>query len=307
MIKAIYISAIAVLAAFLILTAVIVDIPGFSDFTESTDNNGDVVEELTPVGEEAVEDIVSGTEEEEIIVEAVLSPGPLRASKEESFTSLTKLGVFTWTNTQRLLNGLPALDTDPVLDGIAKAKIDDMFDKQYFAHESPTGESAGDLAKKFGYKFLLIGENLALGDFGSDEILVQAWMDSPGHRANILNKSYREIGIAVGKGEFDGRETWLAVQSFGLPLSVCQQADKSLKNAIDERIDELDALEEEISDLRDELNSTFPKRGEFYANKVNEYNSVVNKYNAILDELSVWINTYNNQVYSFNTCVDSVL
>jgi uncharacterized protein YkwD len=93
-----------------------------------------------------------------------------------------------------------------------------MFENQYFAHESPTGEKVSDLAKKFGYDFLLIGENLAMGNFSSDEDLVLAWMESPGHRENILNEKYQEIGVAVKKGIFEGKEVWIAVQHFGLPF-----------------------------------------------------------------------------------------
>ena len=60
-----------------------------------------------------------------------------------------------------------------------------------------------------------------------------AWMNSPGHRANILNPHFQEIGVAVGKGMYEGHETWIAVQSFGMPLSACPASDANLKIKID--------------------------------------------------------------------------
>ena len=180
-----------------------------------------------------------------------------------------------------------------------------MFNRQYFAHESPSGETVKDLADDFGYDYVVIGENLALGDFAGDDDLVQAWMDSPGHRANILNTQYREIGIAVGKGEFEGRVTWLAVQTFGTPITVCPQTDAALKKKINERIDAMKDLEDEINQLRDEINST-PRHSQEYLSKINEYNSMVSQYNLWLAELNDWIDEYNSGVNAFNECLNSI-
>src|SRR6185369_15716694 len=118
-------------------------------------------------------------------------------------------------------SGLPALKENALLDKAAKKKLDDMFAQQYFEHINPQGKGPSDLAKSVGYDYIAIGENLALGNFKNDAELVQAWMDSPGHRANILNKQYTEIGVAVGQGTYEGKKTWLAVQEFGRPTSSC--------------------------------------------------------------------------------------
>jgi len=131
-------------------------------------------------------------------------------------------------------------------------------------------------------------------------------MASPGHRKNILNDKYREIGIAVGKGSFDGRSTWIAVQSFGVPLSVCEKIDGDLLDDINLRIEELEGLEETIDELQSELKSTFPKRGATYISLVNNYNSLVNEYNTLRVELNSWISDYNSQVNNFNTCIDTI-
>ena len=104
-----------------------------------------------------------------------------------------------------------------------------MFEKEYFEHKSPSGIGASDIAHDVGYEFILVGENIALGNFDGDEALVQAWMDSPGHRANILNKRYTEIGIAAEKGLYQGKMMWLAVQIFARPMSLCQNPNQLTK------------------------------------------------------------------------------
>src|SRR3989344_2386836 len=150
----------------------------------------------------------------------IAAPPPLKAQKEAPTAEiiLTADGVLSWTNKEREKAGLPDLAPNQKLTASALAKVRDMFKNQYFAHESPAGKGAGDLAEAEGYDFILIGENLALGNFEGDKALVEAWIASPVHRANILGSRYKEIGIAVGRGMFGGRETWLAVQHFALPL-----------------------------------------------------------------------------------------
>ena len=68
-----------------------------------------------------------------------------------------------------------------------------------------------------------------MGNFKNDQDLVSAWLNSPGHRANILNTRFTEIGTAVLKGFYEGREVWMAVQEFGLPLSSCPNPDSKVK------------------------------------------------------------------------------
>ena len=240
------------------------------------------------------------------VAEPIVVANPLISIIKRPSSFLSEIGVFTWTNTSRALNGQLPLSRNKLLDSVAQTKLDDMFARQYFAHVSPIGDGVGDLAKDVGYEFLLIGENLALGDFADDETLLEAWMDSPGHRANILNDKYTEIGVAVGKGNFNGRDTWLAVQSFGVPISVCDSADEDLLFDINERTDEMANLKETLDDLQLKIQQTSPKRGGLYANKVSEYNTLVSQYNSLLAGLDIWIADYNAQIDAFNTCVDAV-
>jgi hypothetical protein len=252
---------------------------------------------LPSVGKE-VTDFLS-KEAEKII----FAPPPLKSESENPKSFLTREGVIEWTNIQREKNGLSSLTENTTLDKMAEVKVDDMFLNQYFAHVSPLNQGVGDLAKTFSYEFIIIGENLALGDYKNDEALVQAWMDSPGHRENILNNRYQEIGVAVKKGNFEGRSTWLAVQHFGLPLSSCPSPDEKTKSQIELSQDKIDILQQTLNNLKIEIENMRPRRGELYNQKIEEYNNLVAQYNNLAEQTKILINQYNNQVNQFNECV----
>jgi len=238
----------------------------------------------------------------------VAAPPPLRVQKEAPTAEiiLTAEGVLSWTNKEREKAGLPDLAPNQKLTVVALAKVRDMFKNQYFAHESPAGKGAGDLAEKEGYEFIVIGENLALGNFEGDKALVEAWIASPGHRANILGSRYQEIGIAVGRGMFEGRETWLAVQHFALPLSACPAPDENLKTGIESFEAQINNLSVQASALKAELESEKPKnRNEYdaYNAKVEEYNTLAKEMNSLIGQVKSIIPVYNQQVNLFNQCV----
>jgi len=250
--------------------------------------------------EKGITDLIQEVEKQ------VSTPPPLRATEETPQSYLTKAGVIQWTNLQRENYGLPPLKENERLDLSAAMKVEDMFDKQYFAHDSPSGVKVGDLAEKVGYEFIAIGENLALGNFENDEALLKAWMDSPGHRANILNSQYQEIGVAVLKGAFEGNTTWLAVQHFGLPLSACSQPSTTFKTEIESNENEIKELQNTLQSLRIEIQNFRPKRGPAYIQKVEEYNNLIVQYNNLVAETQALVSQYNNQVKSFNECVAGV-
>lgn len=223
------------------------------------------------------------------VEQEVSAPPPLRASEEQQPSTLSKNGVLVWTNLHRADAALSPLSSSTLLDSIAQAKLADMFENQYFAHVSPTGIGVGDLAEQYRYEFIAIGENLALGNYTDDQDLVQAWMDSSGHRANILNDAYEEIGIAVGEGFFEERTTWLAVQSLGRPLSSCAFPDEDLQRDIESSETQLEIWEDSLDQRRG--------RGQ-----IRTYNQLVNKYNALIGDIKSMITQYNAQVHEFNEC-----
>ena len=126
--------------------------------------------------------------------------------------------VIRLTNAQRAANGLSVLSENSSLNGAALAKGNDMLAKGYWAHFAPDGTSPWSFFLNFGYKYKYAGENLAR-DFPDASSAVNAWMNSPSHKENILNPNYREIGIGVVEGNLAGADTTVIVQFFGAPLS----------------------------------------------------------------------------------------
>lgn len=120
------------------------------------------------------------------------------------------------TNESRLAYNQPALIRNEKLDEAAELKGKDMAEKQYFSHDSPEGVTPWYWIQKVGYNFLYAGENLAI-DYTEATDVEKAWLNSPAHRANIMNVDFREIGIAVVEGVYQGYPTMYIVQMFGTP------------------------------------------------------------------------------------------
>jgi uncharacterized protein YkwD len=120
------------------------------------------------------------------------------------------------TNVDRESNNLHGLAVSPILQQAAQMKANDMAAKSYFSHDSPEGLTPWHWFEAAGYSFSFAGENLAVY-FSDSAQLERAWMNSPLHRANILNSYFTEIGIATAKGVYQGRETVYVVQEFGRP------------------------------------------------------------------------------------------
>src|SRR5699024_7492970 len=102
--------------------------------------------------------------------------------------------VIKLTNKEREKNGLPSFSHDDALSKVAKEKSIDMRKNNYFDHNSPVYGSPFDMMKSFGITYQTAGENIAMGQQTPDEV-VKAWMNSPGHRANILNEQFTHIGV----------------------------------------------------------------------------------------------------------------
>lgn len=126
--------------------------------------------------------------------------------------------VIRLTNDRRTQAGLPALSENSTLSQAAQAKGADMLNKGYWAHFAPDGTSPWSFFLKFGYKYRYAGENLAR-DFSDAGSAVNAWMNSPTHRDNIMNGNYKEVGIGVVEGNLSGTDTTIIVQFFGTRTS----------------------------------------------------------------------------------------
>lgn len=122
--------------------------------------------------------------------------------------------IVEYTNLKRKQNESPLLTQNPLLGQAAKAKAQDMFANDYWAHYSPQGKSPWGFINEAGYKYIYAGENLAR-DFEDAKSVVDAWMNSPSHKNNLLDKNFKEIGVAVASGKLGGKEGILVVQMFG--------------------------------------------------------------------------------------------
>ncbi|WP_042346765.1 CAP domain-containing protein [Bacillus massiliigorillae] len=114
--------------------------------------------------------------------------------KPSTSVSAYEQKVVELTNAERAKQGLKPLTLDVELSKVARIKSQDMKDKNYFDHNSPTYGSPFDMMKKFGISYNYAGENIAQGQRSPEEV-VKAWMNSQGHRENIMNPNYTHIGI----------------------------------------------------------------------------------------------------------------
>lgn len=287
------------------------DVLVFQNFTPTKDKIVDSLSAVQTAGKDAVSSLLTPVStngslvpEKQVEQNGVTAPGPLRVTSNTKSSALSVAGIISQTNKERAVNGaLSALTENSFLDRDAELKLNDMFNKQYFEHVSPSGVGPSDLAQQVGYAYVIVGENLALGNFEGDEGVVTAWMNSPGHRANILNPYFQEIGIAVGKGPYEGSEVWLAVQSFGMPISACPAVNTNLQIKIEENNVTIASLKSQLDVKKAQLDatSTSDPRYNMY---VEEFNALVPQYNNLVETNRFNVATYNGSVKAFNACVE---
>lgn len=136
-------------------------------------------------------------------------------------TNVSQGGLLSYTNQNRGANGLGSLTLNGALNSAAQAKANDMAAKDYWSHTSPDGRQPWDFISAAGYSYSMAGENLAYGALTSAET-VQAWMDSPGHRANILKTEFREVGFGFANAanyQSSGQHT-VIVAMYAKPYAV---------------------------------------------------------------------------------------
>ncbi|MCE4865457.1 CAP domain-containing protein [Clostridioides difficile] len=118
-------------------------------------------------------------------------------STSENFSAYQK-EVVDLVNVERAKAGLNPLTLDSSISNVATKKSQDMIDNNYFSHNSPTYGSPFDMLKKFGVSYKTAGENIAMGQKTPKEV-VSAWMNSEGHRKNIMNPNFSKIGVGVAQ------------------------------------------------------------------------------------------------------------
>lgn len=126
--------------------------------------------------------------------------------------------VVVLTNKDRTANGLSELKVNTKLSEAAYQKALDMIKNDYFAHVSPSGKTPWSWMEAENYDYIYAGENLAI-NFKTPDATETAWMNSPSHRENILNKNYDEIGVAEAVGVINGQESVVVVAMFGTEVT----------------------------------------------------------------------------------------
>lgn len=138
--------------------------------------------------------------------------------------NVTVQDLVTYTNMKRQANGLAPLKLNPQLSTAADQKARHMFAQNYWAHVAPDGTTPWVFIKDSGYQYLYAGENLARG-FDKSSDVIEAWMNSPTHKENMLSPNYTDIGFAIMPGNLTGSDTILVVQMFGSPFSPKEETE----------------------------------------------------------------------------------
>lgn len=235
---------------------------------------------------------------EEIMPEAKIS-APLEQSEFEKTASYGNVdcnsfekNIFTKNmleriNYDRIINGKKSLAWNASLCESANLKSQDMNNNNYFEHNSPSGITPWYWVKKVGYRYTFVGENLSLNYFTSESAHT-ALMNSPGHRANILNDNFTEIGINYVRGKLNGEDAFFVVQHFASPAPekpeikyVCDEkkANKNL-NELEDTKDKIEKHLDDAEDIKKKLENAgqSTEEADDYINDMEDKEKEVNKY-----------------------------
>ncbi len=138
--------------------------------------------------------------------------------------------VVSLTNTARAQEGVALLTRNSKLDQAAQMKAEDMAKKGYYAHVAPDGTTPMHWVEKAGYSYLMVGENLVVNRDSAREV-VEAFMGSSGHRANILRSDFTEIGVGVAEGTYKNKDATFIVQIFAKPRVEATKSSKVVVQA----------------------------------------------------------------------------
>lgn len=148
-----------------------------------------------------------------------------RSASDPFFAAVVTSEVISLTNSERQGQHLLAVTENKKLSAAAQAKAQDMASKGYFSHRGPDGQQPWVWMEKAGYAYQYAGENLAVQFVDSTDV-VNAWMASPTHRANIVKTTYTEVGVGVAEGMYQGRLVTFVVQFFATPRPAAASVQK---------------------------------------------------------------------------------
>lgn len=234
------------------------------------------------------------------------TPGPLSKIIKGSSVShgvISSDGIIAIVNKERASAHDEPLNNSTLLESSATVKAKDILARSYFAHTAPDGKTVSDLVSDEEYEYIKVGENLALGSFFDDADVMKAWMASPGHRANILDHAYEEIGVGIAYGKFNGEDVVIVVQHFGRPKSACPTIDTNLKLSFETAKNHLDEEEHILQDLKDSIDKGRAS-GNTMNDEVEKFNSLYSIYKIDYEKINELRSMYNEQVFAFNKCLE---
>ncbi len=180
--------------------------PSFSDMLRA--DYSDLGLGVAKLGDVPLYLVIVAWPEKEVYSREVRELADFIAVKDEMLADVNRL---------RAAAGVAPLVEDPRLDAAAQEHAEDMLARDYYDHKSPEGKQVGDRVKAEGYSWRLVAENIAAGHVTVDSVL-DAWMQSSGHRANLLRPNATDFGFGLAVGPFDSRHRVLWVQNFAAPL-----------------------------------------------------------------------------------------
>lgn len=189
------------LFATAVLTGSLLTIPASAASRTHTVVSGDTMWKLAVQYQVGTSEIIQANPQ--ISNPDLIYPGQvLQIPQLDSTVSSYEAEVIRLVNEIRQQNGLKPLTANWELSRVARYKSQDMLDNRYFSHTSPTYGSPFQMITAFGLSYRTAGENIAKG-YPTPQAVVNGWMNSSGHRANILNASYKQIGVGyVSKGNY---------------------------------------------------------------------------------------------------------
>ncbi len=152
--------------------------------------------------------------------------------------------VLELVNQARKDESVEILKLNPVLSNSALAKANDIISKDYFAHISPDGKRPWDFIDRGQYAYALVGENLAM-NFTTAESVHRALMNSPSHKKNIMNAKYRDIGLAMARGEIGGKKTNVLVEIFSVQARQRNTVESEFQKNVQEKENKNKTVEED--------------------------------------------------------------
>ena len=159
-----------------------------------------------------------------VIVILVVASVPLVAFFNPDYIAQESKKIVVLTNTMRKDLNIAPLVENTKLTQAAMWKADDMAVKQYFSHIGPDGTKLSNWLKKAKYDYRFGGENLAVG-FSTAENVMSAWYKSPSHYKNIIDPDFKEIGVGISVGNYNGYQTTFIAQYFGSRLNMNENLD----------------------------------------------------------------------------------